>query len=188
MPFTRLELLAAALVGALLISGCGPATSLTPADPDADLNLRSSAFAEGDTIPQQYTCDGEDISPPLSWDEPPEGAESFVLIVDDPDAPVGTWVHWVVFNIPPDTRSLPEDVPAQEQLSDGAVHGNNSWNRLGYGGPCPPSGSTHSYVFKLYALDTTLDLEAGAKKNPVVSGMEGHVLAASELTGEYARQ
>lgn len=183
-----LRVLLAALVGLLLMSGCGSATSPAPADPNADLNLTSRGFAEGDSIPRQYTCDGEDISPPLSWGEPPEGTESFVLIMDDPDAPVGTWVHWVVFNVPAERRSLPEDVPAQDQLPEGGLQGDNGWKQIGYGGPCPPSGSTHRYVFKLYALDTTLDLEPGARKSPVIDRMEGHVLAASELTGEYARE
>jgi Raf kinase inhibitor-like YbhB/YbcL family protein len=148
--------------------------------------LTSEAFAQGGSIPRKYSCDGEDISPPLSWSDPPEGTQSLALICDDPDAPVGTWVHWVVFNIPADKRALQEKIPAQNQLSDGSLHGRNSWRRRDYGGPCPPRG-THRYFFKLYALDTTLDLEASAKKKQVLRAMEGHVLAQAELMGTYSR-
>jgi len=148
--------------------------------------LTSAAFATDEGIPRKYTCDGDDISPPLSWSEPPEGTQSFALICDDPDAPVGTWVHWVLYNIPADKRSLPEAIPAQAQLSDGSLHGKNSWKRRDYGGPCPPSG-THRYFFKLYALDVTLNLGAGATKKKVLRAMEGHILAQVELMGTYSR-
>jgi hypothetical protein len=148
--------------------------------------ITSTAFAPQASIPQEYTCDGQDSSPPLSWSEPPHGTESFALICDDPDAPVGTWVHWVLFNIPAGQRSLPENVPAQDQLSDGSLHGRNSWRRRDYGGPCPPSG-THRYFFKLYALDTMLALKAGATKKSILSAMEGHILAQAELVGTYSR-
>lgn len=181
-------LLMTAVIGTLCISSCGPTTSPPPSSPEAAIDLTSSAFAAGEPIPQTYTCDGEDISPPLSWSDPPRGTESFALIMDDPDAPLGTFVHWVAFTIPADTRSLPEAVPAQEQMPGGGLQGKNGFNNLGYGGPCPPSGSTHTYHFKLYALDTTLDLEAGVRKKRVVNAMEGHILARGELTGEYARQ
>jgi hypothetical protein len=149
--------------------------------------LTSAAFAAGEPIPPQYTCDGEDISPPLEWSEPPAGTQSLALICDDPDAPVGTWVHWVLFNLPAGARALPEAVPSDADLSDGGRHGNNSWRRLGYGGPCPPS-ATHRYFFKLYALDTALDLAAGASKKELLGAMEGHVLAQAELMGVYSRQ
>ena len=173
-------------IGVLLMSGCGPSSA--PSSPaTATLELTSAAFAPGETIPDEYTCDGQDISPPLSWSDPPQRTESFVLIFDDPDAPVGTWVHWVLFNIPADKRSLSENVPAQDQLPDGSLHGRNSWKRRDYGGPCPPSGSTHRYVFQLLALDRELDLEAGATKKQVLGATEGHVLAQGELTGEYGR-
>jgi Raf kinase inhibitor-like YbhB/YbcL family protein len=148
--------------------------------------ITSTAFAPQASIPQEHTCDGQDSSPPLSWGEPPQGTESFALICDDPDAPVGTWVHWVLFNIPADQRSLPENVPAQDQLSDGSLHGRNSWRRRDYGGPCPPSG-THRYFFKLFALDTRLALKAGATKQSVLDAMEGHILAQAELVGTYSR-
>lgn len=148
--------------------------------------LTSTAFDEGQEIPERYSCDGQDISPPLSWADPPEGTESFALITDDPDAPVGTWVHWVLYNIPADARELPEDVPAQDELDDGSLHGQNSWKRRDYGGPCPPGG-THRYFFKLYALDTALDLEPGATKQQLLNAMDGHVLAQAELVGTYTR-
>lgn len=188
MRESQLRLIAAILMVVTFTGACGPAPTPTLPSASTDFDLTSSAFGEGEPIPQRYTCDGEDISPPLTWTAPPEGADSLALIMDDPDAPIGTWVHWVLFNIPPDARSLSEDVPAQEQLPDGSLHGNNSWRRPGYGGPCPPSGSTHRYVFTLYALDTSLDLTAGANKKAVLKALQGHVLAETQLTGEYTRQ
>jgi Raf kinase inhibitor-like YbhB/YbcL family protein len=151
------------------------------------MELTSTAFAPGEPIPRRYTCDGEDISPPLQWSDPPQGTQSFALIADDPDAPVGTWVHWVLYNLPAETGILPEAIPPDADLSDGSQHGKNSWRRLGYGGPCPPSG-THRYFFKLYALDTVLDLAAGASKKQVLQAMEGHILAQTELMGIYTRK
>jgi hypothetical protein len=148
--------------------------------------LTSPVFAPGESIPRKYTCDGDDVSPPLEWGDPPQGTQSFALIADDPDAPMGTWVHWVLYDLPAGTRALPESVPADPQLAGGGRHGENSWPRLGYGGPCPPSG-THRYFFKLYALDTMLDLESGATKRQVLQAIEGHVLAQAELMGTYAR-
>ncbi len=183
----RFLLPVAAFIGVVLLCGCGPTTSPPSATTTGVLELTSAAFAQGEMIPQTYTCDGQDISPPLSWGDPPEGTESFALISEDPDAPVGTWVHWVLFNVPADKRSLSEDVPAEDQLPDGGLHGRNRWKRRDYGGPCPPSGSTHRYVFRLFALDTALDLEVGATKKQVLSAMDGHVLAQGELTGEYSR-
>jgi len=148
--------------------------------------LTSTAFASGEPIPLKYTCDGQDISPPLQWGDPPQNTQSFALIADDPDAPVGTWVHWVLYNLPAETRALPEAVPPDAELPDGSRHGQNSWQRLDYGGPCPPSG-THRYFFKLYALDTVLDLDAGAGKKQVLRAMEGHILAQAEVMGVYTR-
>jgi len=145
--------------------------------------LTSSVFANGEGIPAKYTCDSEDISPPLEWSNPPEGTQSLALIMDDPDAPVGTWDHWLLFNIPADLRSFPE----QAGPPPGSVDGKNSWGRTGYGGPCPPSG-THRYFFKFYALDNTLDLPAGADKTQLLQAIEGHILAQAELMGTYARQ
>ena len=180
-----------------VISGCGPGPSPTsvpeaPAAPEKGgpavaFELTSTAFAAGEPIPQKYTCDGQDISPPLQWSDPPQGTQSLALICDDPDAPIGTWVHWVLFNLPVESRSLPEAVPSDADLSDGSRHGENGWRRPGYGGPCPPSG-THRYFFKLYALDAVLDLEAGASKKQVLQAMEGHILAQAELMGVYSRK
>ena len=148
--------------------------------------LTSTAFTPGEPIPRKYTCDGEDISPPLRWSDPPQNTRSFALIADDPDAPMGTWVHWVLYNLPAETRTLPEAVPPDADLPDGSRHGKNGWPRLGYGGPCPPSG-THRYFFKLYALDTVLELAAGASKKQLLRAMEGHILGQAELMGLYTR-
>lgn len=148
--------------------------------------LESSAFTQGRPIPRNCTCDGQDISPPLGWSEPPRNTQSFALIVDDPDAPMGTFVHWVLYNIPATARSLAQGIPAAGRLPDGSRHGRNSWHQAGYGGPCPPGG-THRYFFRLYALDTVLNLAAGATKEQVLAAMRGHVLAEAELMGTYHR-
>jgi Raf kinase inhibitor-like YbhB/YbcL family protein len=148
--------------------------------------LTSVAFSQEEAIPTRYTCDGENISPPLGWGDPPQGTTSFALISDDPDAPGGTWVHWVLYNIPADARVLPEAIPAEDELLDGSRHGENSFGRLDYGGPCPPSG-THRYFFKLYALDSVLDLESGANTETLLQAMEAHVLGETELMGTYSR-
>jgi len=150
--------------------------------------LNSTAFGAGQPIPARYTCAGQDISPPLSWSDPPQGARSLALIVDDPDAPAGTWVHWVIYNLPATSRALYEDVsPKQTELPDGSRQGRNSGQRTGYMGPCPPSG-THRYFFKLYALDTALNLPAGATKDQLLKAAQGHILAQAELMGTYAKQ
>ncbi len=149
--------------------------------------LTSTAFANGDPIPMKYSCDDQDISPPLQWEDPPEGTRSFALICDDPDAPVGTWVHWVLYNLPGSTLSLPEAVPSDADLPDNGRHGQNSWGQLGYGGPCPPGGM-HRYFFKLYALDTELELDAGPSKEELLRVMEGHVLVEAETMGVYSRE
>ena len=178
--------------------GCGPGSrptqtvlAATPvaeqAAQVASFELTSAAFSPGEPIPEQYTCDGDDISPPLQWSEPPPGTQSCALIADDPDAPAGTWVHWVLYNLPGQARSLPQALSADPELSDGSRNGSNSWQRLGYGGPCPPSG-THRYFFKLYALDATLDLAAGETKESLLAAMEGHILAQTELMGTYTRE
>jgi len=151
------------------------------------LTIASTAFEEGGMIPRQYTCDGADISPPLSFSSVPEGTKSLALIADDPDAPMGTWVHWVLFNIPPDTTGLPENVPTDQTLANGAKHGVSDFGKFGYGGPCPPSG-THRYYFKLYALDAMLDLSGRVTKKNLLSAMEGHILAEGQLMGKYRRQ
>lgn len=180
---TRLIGLALILI---ILNGCG--SSRPPQGASATgLEVESSAFRAGEAIPTRYTCDGEDLSPALSWSEPPAGSQSLVVICDDPDAPVGTWVHWVLFNIPPTTRSLPEGVPADPAVAGVGTHGSNSWHRLGYGGPCPPAKSTHRYYFKVYALDTHLALKAGADRQAVEKAMKGHILAEGQLMGRYSR-
>ncbi len=154
---------------------------------DAKMEIKSQAFAEGATIPSKHTCDGQDLSPSLSWTEPPAGTKSFALISDDPDAPVGTWVHWVAWNIPANARSLPENVPKKDALPDGTQQGTTDFGRVGYGGPCPPSG-THRYSFKLYALDTTLSLPKTTTKRDLEAAMKGRILARAELMGRYQRR
>ena len=151
------------------------------------IQLTSSAFTEGASIPSKYTSDGEDISPPLKWSNVPQETKSLALICDDPDAPIGTWVHWVLYGIPPTVTVLPEGVPSTEALDNGARHGINDFKKLGYGGPSPPRG-THRYFLKLYALDTELDLEPGAKKKDLVRAMKGHILAQGQLMGTYERK
>jgi len=152
------------------------------------LELTSAAFVNEQSIPAKYSCIGENISPALAWNEPPAGTQSFALIMDDPDAPAGTWVHWVLFNIPADTRSLPENLPVTgKNVDPNAIFvGNNSSGNTGYDGPCPPSG-THRYYFKLYALDTTISLLPGATKEEVLMVMEGHILAQTELMGTFSK-
>jgi Raf kinase inhibitor-like YbhB/YbcL family protein len=149
--------------------------------------VKSAAFAQGADIPRKFTCDGQDVSPELSWKEPPKSTQSFALIVDDPDAPVGTWMHWVLYDLPGTTRSLPEGVPKERELASGARQGNNGWNRTGYGGPCPPPGPAHRYFFKLYALDSKTNLKPGATKAELEKAMQGHILAQAELMGRYKR-
>ena len=150
------------------------------------MKLESAAFAEGEMIPSVHTCDGKDVSPPLSWTDPPEGTASFALIADDPDAPGRTWVHWIAWNVPAGTRALAQGVPKSAEAPDGTRQGMNDFRRMGYGGPCPPSG-THRYFFRLYALDTLLDLPSRATRRDLEGAMRGHVLAEATLMGKYRR-
>lgn len=152
-----------------------------------DLQITSPAFRDGEFIPKKFTCDDRDVSPPLAWTAAPAGTQSFAFTCDDPDAPVGTWVHWVLFNLSATTRELPENIAPEPTLAFGERHGKNSWGRLGYGGPCPPSG-THRYYFKLYALDTVLPLQPGATQAEVAKAIPGHILAQGQLMGRYKRQ
>ena len=152
-----------------------------------EIKITSPAFEDGGLIPAKYTCDGADISPPLQWDAVPEGTKSIALICDDPDAPVGTFVHWVIFGLPAETRELAEKVPAEEVLANGARQGISDFGRTGYGGPCPPSG-THRYFFKIYALDAEIALAAGADKAQLLKAMEGHIVGQGQLIGKYKRQ
>ena len=151
------------------------------------LQLDSSAFQANAKIPQKYTCDGENLSPPLSWKEPPAGTESFALISDDPDAPMGTWVHWVLYNLPGDATELPEGVAQTETLPNGAKQGMTDFRKVGYGGPCPPPGKPHRYFFKLYALKSPLNLPPGATKADFLVAAQEHILAQAELVGIYER-
>ncbi len=151
-----------------------------------NLDIKSTAFGEGDLIPKQYTCDGADVSPQLSWSQPPEGTGSMVLICDDPDAPMGTWVHWVLYGLSPDTLEISENIPDDKGVLGGAKHGVNDFRKYGYGGPCPPGG-IHRYFFKLYAVDTEVDLDPGASKDEVLGAIKGHVLAEGQLMGKYSR-
>jgi Raf kinase inhibitor-like YbhB/YbcL family protein len=150
------------------------------------MKLTSAAFQDGGLIPQKHTCDGEDVSPPLTWSDLPNETRSLALIADDPDAPRGTWVHWVLYDLPPDARELPEAVPPTESLPNGAKQGRNDFGKIGYGGPCPPGGM-HRYFFKLYALDRKLGLPAGKTKQELLDAMRGHVLAEAQLMGRYGR-
>ena len=145
------------------------------------IQITSAAFSEGDKIPRIYTCDDQNVSPPLDWTGVPTGTVSLVLIMDDPDAPSGIWVHWVMYNLPADTTSL------KQGITGSGVDGKNDFSKLGYGGPCPPRGSNHRYYMKLYALDIRLDLKAGATKVQVESAMQGHVLGQGQLMGKYGR-
>jgi hypothetical protein len=151
------------------------------------LQITSSAFSAGETIPKKFTCDGPDVSPKLIWSDSPARTQSFALIMDDPDAPVGTWVHWVLYDLPADTKELSESVAKQEQLPNGARQGRNDFGKIGYGGPCPPPGKPHRYFFKLYALDAKLNLKSGATKAEVERAMKGHILTQAELIGRYGR-
>jgi len=152
------------------------------------MQLTCTAFAEGAPIPAKYTCDGTNVSPPLKWTGVPPAAKSLVLIGDDPDAPVGTWVHWVLYDLPSSVSELPEGVARSQYIPGGAKQGLNDFRHLGYGGPCPPPGKAHRYFFKLYALDTQLDLKPGATKQDVERAMENHVLAQGQLVGTYKRR
>ena len=185
------RVLSAMAVLALAICGCerddGSSEASEERSRDMAISVSSSAFQEGGMIPAKYTCDGNDVSPPLKWAGVPEGAKSIALITDDPDAPVGTWVHWVLWNMPPATRELAEGVPAKAQLPDGSRQGISDFGRPGYGGPSPPSG-THRYYFKVYALDAMLDLPNSTRKADLLKAMKGHVLAEGQLMGKYSRR
>ena len=149
--------------------------------------VKTTAFSEGGVIPKKYTCDGADLSPELTWADAPERTQSLALIADDPDAPVGTWTHWLIWNIPAKTTNLAQGIPKNENLDDGARQGKNDFKRIGYGGPCPPPGKPHRYFFKLHALDAMLDVKAGASRNELERAMKGHVLSQAELMSRYGR-
>ncbi len=174
----------------ILLSGSGCLAS-QPATPGGaqpvTIQITSTAFTEGNPIPRKYTCDGEDISPPLAWTGIPAQAKSLALIVDDSDAPMGVFVHWVIFDIPPALNGFPEGLAKTPTLPGTGVQGNADFRRPGYGGPCPPKGKPHHYYFRLYALDSLLNLPAGAKRSDVDKAMQGHILASGQLIGTYGR-
>jgi len=172
----------------IVLSACVTSTTPIEAAMTNQLTITSDAFASGQSIPAKYSCIGRNISPPLAWNEPPTGTQSFALIMDDPDAPVGTWVHWVLYNIPTAKHDLQEDMPITGKSMDpNAIYvGKNSSGNIGYDGPCPPSG-THRYIFKLFALDTTINLLPGATKEQVLKEMDGHILAQGELVGTFSK-
>jgi Raf kinase inhibitor-like YbhB/YbcL family protein len=150
------------------------------------MEIKSSAFKTGEIIPSKYTCDNIDVSPPLEWAQVPDGTKTFALICDDPDAPMGTWVHWILFNLPGSILELTENVPKIEVLKNGAKQGKNDFGKIGYGGPCPPGG-THRYYFKIYALDKELDSKPGITKKELLKAMEGRILAEGQIMGRYKR-
>jgi Raf kinase inhibitor-like YbhB/YbcL family protein len=169
------------LFALMLLTACTNTAEIPEGDFPLDMSLSSPAFQDGSLIPEKYTCEGQDISPPLIWSDIPHETGSLALIVDDPDAPLGTWVHWVVFNLPSDLTELTEasTIPG--------VQGLNDFKTNQYGGPCPPGGSQHRYYFKLYALDTTLDLDSSANKKDLVQAMDGHILDRAEIMGTFSR-
>lgn len=153
-----------------------------------NMEISSQAFKKGEPIPSRYSCDEKNISPPLRWAKVPQGTQSFALIADDPDAPGGTWVHWVLYDLPATAAELPEDLSKGQYLPNGAKQGLNDFKHLGYGGPCPPPGKPHRYYFKLFALDKTVELKPGATKKDVEKAMEGHILGQAQLMGTYKRK
>jgi Raf kinase inhibitor-like YbhB/YbcL family protein len=177
----------------LVLLGCAkapqpaaPQPTTIQKDNQMGFKLTSTSFKEGQPIPRQHTCDGVNVSPALEWSGAPQGAKTFAIICDDPDAPSGTWVHWVLYNLPADRIGLVENVPTTEKVPGDGLQGTNDFRKIGYGGPCPPSG-THHYFFKLYALDAELPLKPGATKAEVLKAMEGHTLAQTQLMGTYKR-
>jgi Raf kinase inhibitor-like YbhB/YbcL family protein len=193
MPNPRVRILLVILI-AFVLSGCEATAVPTPTNlpPTATpsipaIRLSSTAFRSGGDFPVKHTCDGDDVSPPLSWDDPPTGTQSFAIILDNPEAMTGYgWAHWILFNIPAESRGLSEAVPRIPELDDGSRHGSNSETWQQYTGPCPPF--TQRFVFTLYALDTMLDLEDGIYKDELLQAMQGHILAEGEFTGRYKRQ
>src|SRR5437660_1714684 len=195
----RRTFLTALLSSTLLLTACQRSTTTTPANSAAPtpaattkgedkmtLKLTSTAFDEGGMIPARYTCDGENVSPPLAWSGVPTGTKTLALVADDPDAPRGTWTHWLIYQIPATEKGLPENVPARDTLDSGARQGANDFKKTGYGGPCPPTG-THRYFFKLYALDTDLTLPPGATKDQLLKALENHIVAQGQLMGRYKK-
>ncbi|HVF11248.1 MAG TPA: YbhB/YbcL family Raf kinase inhibitor-like protein [Abditibacteriaceae bacterium] len=188
-----LKLLCALLVSAVVLTSCrqpgstpSSAPSLTPDARKMAIKLQSTAFAPDGMIPEKYTCDGEDVSPPLAWSGVPKAAQSLALIVTDPDATSGTWTHWVMWKLPPTLKEMKENMPPQAKLANGALQGTNDFKKIGYGGPCPPPGSTHRYVFTLYALSHETNLTKVSTAD-LHDAIEDNVLAEGQLIGKYSR-
>lgn len=174
----------------LPVVSCGDSASASAQGKDpahSSFHLESTAFKEGAFIPTRFSCQGENVSPPLAWTGPPSGARSFALIVEDPDAPAGTWTHWVAYNLPAQSRAMTANMPKQGELANGGLQGTSSFGSVGYGGPCPPPGKAHRYFFRLYALDTLLDLKAGATRSEVQAAMKSHVVGEAQLMGRFKR-
>lgn len=187
-----------AAVVLLLFVWCGPKANRAPETeipvkpsavekPKEGMVLSSPAFVQGGKIPKRFTGDGEDVSPELVWNNVPEGTKGFALICSDPDAPLRTFIHWVIYNIPAESRRFAEGVPAEKELADGTRQGINGFRRIGYNGPKPPAGKPHRYFFRLYALDTAINLEPGASAGKLEETMQGHILSQAELMGVYGR-
>jgi Raf kinase inhibitor-like YbhB/YbcL family protein len=149
--------------------------------------ISGSSFQPGHSIPKKFTCDAADVSPEFAWTGAPDATKSFALIADDPDAPAGTWTHWLIYDLPQGTTGLPENTPKIDVLPDGSQQGRNDFKKIGYNGPCPPPGTPHRYIFKLYALDQKLALKPGASKSEVEQAVQGHILAQTEVMGKYQR-
>ncbi|HVB33998.1 MAG TPA: YbhB/YbcL family Raf kinase inhibitor-like protein [Patescibacteria group bacterium] len=183
----------AAMGAAALLLACGTASSAVESagmgkGMAVSFALHSPQWQPAGNIPRQFTCDGQDVSPPLRWGAAPAGTQSLSLLVEDPDAPGGTFIHWVLYDLPPAARELPENLPPEGELPSGARQGRNSFGRVGYGGPCPPPGPAHRYYFRLYALDRKTGLGAGAGRADLDRAMRGHILAQAELMGHYKRR
>ncbi len=187
-PFPQLSLGIGA-AGFCLLLGLATASSAAAEEAGKDrMQMTSTAFTEGGAIPAKHTCDAKNVTPPLKWSGVPAGTKSLALIADDPDAPVGTWVHWVLYDLPAGAVELAEDMPKSQYVAGGAKQGLNDFKHLGYGGPCPPPGKPHRYFFKLYALDTVLDLKPGLTKKDLEKAMDKHILDKAQLMGTYQRK
>jgi len=172
-----------ALIAGLCLASSSPAAQVVK----MSFEISSSSFPADGFIPKKYTCEAADVSPELSWSGAPQGTKSFALIADDPDAPAGTWTHWVLYDLPPNLTNLAENTPKVDELPDGAQQGRNSFKKIGYNGPCPPPGKAHRYFFKLYALDQKLEIKPGASKSELDNAMQGHILAQTQVVGKYQR-
>jgi Raf kinase inhibitor-like YbhB/YbcL family protein len=200
----RLPVLLFAIVLSIALSACGSdsesdrasmtaspaAATATPKEATMTFLLTSDAFTDGESIPAHFTCDGDDVSPSLKWQAWPDGTESFALIMDDPDAPSGTFTHWLIHNINAQARALTEGVEKTERPAsgEGGMQGKNDFGDIGYGGPCPPGGDAHHYNFRLYALDSRLDLDPGGSKDDLLKAMRGRIVGETTLTGTYKRR